>query len=287
MQTGGASFTGLLDDVPGAGIAFGLRRLNSAYTGSLIRIVRASDNAEQDIGYSGEDLDEAAVNSFCSGTTCYIGKCYDQSGNGYDALGNGYPTQTNLPIIYTGGAIVELNGKPAMQITHPRTLKFTISAATLDEFLTPGAGAAKAGTWHMIGQQGSASSTPYKIILQDEETGGDQYLWLIEAGGAERIEFVSFAGALGATFTDDAQLSMIWQVNGNDMLMYENGSNTGSQSVGGTAPAITNTGVIFDIGGLSFSTRNIEGYIQEVALWPTVKTISTIFNNADTYYSIP
>lgn len=278
-----SSFTGLLDEVPNAGIAFGVRRMNSAYTGPLIRIVRASDSGETDIGAIGEGLDVASISSYCSGTTCYVGKAYDQSGNGYDAIGNGYPTQTNLPIIYIGGAVVTLNGKPAMQITHPRTFQFTISAASLNDFVTTGT---KETTAHMVGLQGSGSSSPYKIIMEDEETVGDEYVWFYESGGSERIDFVSYSSAMGGTFTDDTQICMNWQVDGNPLTAYENGSSIGSGTVGASTSS-SNTGVIFNIGGLGFSSRNIEGYIQEVIIWPTAESISTIFTNCDTYYSIP
>ena len=45
----------LIDDVGvDAVVAFGLRKLRAAYTGDAIRVRRASDNAEQDIGFSGE-----------------------------------------------------------------------------------------------------------------------------------------------------------------------------------------------------------------------------------------
>jgi hypothetical protein len=55
------SFTGLLDDYPNAAAAYSLRLLRTAYTGDAIRVRRASDNTEQDIGFVNE-LDTAALN---------------------------------------------------------------------------------------------------------------------------------------------------------------------------------------------------------------------------------
>ncbi len=48
------SFVGLLDDYPSAAAAYSVRKLRSAYTGSAIRVRRASDNAEQNIGFQAD-----------------------------------------------------------------------------------------------------------------------------------------------------------------------------------------------------------------------------------------
>ena len=284
MQTT-ATFTGLLDDVPGAAFAIGTRKLDKDYTGQCIRIVRASDSGEQDIGFSGQDIDEAAINSFCSGTTCYVGKAYDQSGNSRDALGNGYPTQTNLPIIYESGAIYKINGKAAFKITHPRTFQFTLSGTNLADLATPGSGGAKQVTTHMVGLQGSASSTPYKIII--DPGSGSSVLWFYENSGSERIEFFSYASAMGATWTDDVQKHWVWQVNGNPLDIYQNGTDIGGGTVGGTATDGTSGGTTWNIGGLSFSSRDMEGGIQEIAIWKTVQSVSTLYSNSNGYYSFP
>ena len=56
----------LLDTYPSAYYAWSVaRRLNTSYTGALIRIRRSSDNAETDIGYNGSnELDTSAITSF-------------------------------------------------------------------------------------------------------------------------------------------------------------------------------------------------------------------------------
>ena len=92
-----SGFTGLLDDYPGAAAAYSLRLLDSTYTGSAIRVRRASDNAEQDIGFDNNELDTTALATFCAGTNGFVKTWYDQSGNA------NYATQTttgNQPKIY-------------------------------------------------------------------------------------------------------------------------------------------------------------------------------------------
>ena len=104
--------TGLLVDYPGAAAAYSLRLLDTDYTGSAIRVRRASDNAEQNIGFDGNgDLDTTALATFCSGTDGFVKVWYDQAGAN-DAT---QTTTTNQPKIYDSATgVVTENGKPAI-----------------------------------------------------------------------------------------------------------------------------------------------------------------------------
>ena len=105
---------GPLDVVPGAAFAISAaRRLRADYTGDLIRVRRASDSAEQDIGFDGDGLlDTSALATFCAGTDGFVVRWYDQSGNGNDAV---QATTANQPKVYDSVTGVELeNGKPAL-----------------------------------------------------------------------------------------------------------------------------------------------------------------------------
>ncbi len=103
----------LLDEVPGAKAAFSVRQLSSTYTGSAVEVRRASDNATQNIGFYGGEIDLAALTSFCNGTNCFVKTWYDQSGNGNNAT---QTTAANQPKIWDSstGVVLE-NGKPAIQ----------------------------------------------------------------------------------------------------------------------------------------------------------------------------
>jgi hypothetical protein len=105
------SFTGLLDDYPNAAAAYSLRLLRTAYTGDAIRVRRASDNTEQDIGFVSNELDTSALTTFCSGTNGFVKTWYDQSGNGNDAS---QTTSANQPQIVSSGSVLNVNGKPSL-----------------------------------------------------------------------------------------------------------------------------------------------------------------------------
>lgn len=81
---GAAPFVGAYDAIPNlVHIYEPARRTLSAYTGSLLRLRRSSDNAESDFGYveaTGE-LDTAAIATWLSAATGYIKTIYDQKGS--------------------------------------------------------------------------------------------------------------------------------------------------------------------------------------------------------------
>jgi len=76
-----------LDGFTQAAGAYSFRKLRRVYAGPAIRLRRASDNAEADIGFlgftgfTGAPWDEAAAVAHCAATTCSLVGWYDQSGN--------------------------------------------------------------------------------------------------------------------------------------------------------------------------------------------------------------
>lgn len=91
-------------------IAYDLRKISSTAT-NCIRVRRLSDNNELDIGFNGDDLDELALTTFCSGTDGLVTTFYDQSGNSLDSI---MATASNQPRIVLNGVIDSVNGKPAI-----------------------------------------------------------------------------------------------------------------------------------------------------------------------------
>ena len=96
----------------GVAAAYSLRQLSTTYTGDAIRVRRASDNTEQDIGFVGGELDTASLTTFCSATDGFVTTWYDQSGNGYDVT---QATAANQPQIVSSGSVILENSKPCIQ----------------------------------------------------------------------------------------------------------------------------------------------------------------------------
>jgi hypothetical protein len=102
----------LLDLYPNAASAYSLRKLRTAYTGSAIRVRRSSDNAEQDIGFMGINLDTTALTTFCGVGNGLVTTWYDQSGNFRNATQS---SATFQPQIVSSGNVILKNGTPSIQ----------------------------------------------------------------------------------------------------------------------------------------------------------------------------
>lgn len=99
-------FVGAYDAIPNIVAAYGMRRLRSAYTGSILRIRESGGNTELDIGaLANGDLDTAAAMAHIGGGSGYIVKWYDQSDNAYDAS---QTTAASQPLYVASGQ----NGRP-------------------------------------------------------------------------------------------------------------------------------------------------------------------------------
>jgi len=107
------SVSKLLDSYSGAAAAYSLRKLNSSYTGSAIRVRRSSDNTELNIGFDSDgNLDTYALSSFVGTGNGFVTTWYDQSGNGREAT---QTTAGNQPQIVSNGVVNTFNSKPCVK----------------------------------------------------------------------------------------------------------------------------------------------------------------------------
>ncbi len=122
-----AGFVGAYDAIPSIAAAYSSRRLRTAYTGSLLRIRRSSDNTESDIdALANGDLDTAAVATFIAAGSGYIVTWYDQSGNGYDAT---QTTAASQPLYVASGQ----NGRPVLRWDGSNDFLMTATTVSLTD----------------------------------------------------------------------------------------------------------------------------------------------------------
>jgi|DEB0MinimDraft_6_1074348.scaffolds.fasta_scaffold19752_1 hypothetical protein len=120
---GPSLFSGLLDDYSGAAAAYSLRLLRSGYSGNAIKVRRASDNTEQDIGFVDNELDTSSLESFCSGTDGFVTTWYDQSGSNNAAQ----TTASKQAKIVSSGSTITQNGKPTLEFDSSSSQDFDVS----------------------------------------------------------------------------------------------------------------------------------------------------------------
>ena len=94
-------------------LALSTRRINSGYTGPLIRLRTSKDNSEQDFGSGlgmGETVDYSAIDTFLNGGTAHVVKWYDQSGAGRDLQQATSSRQPTFDAGATTGRAVKFSG---------------------------------------------------------------------------------------------------------------------------------------------------------------------------------
>jgi hypothetical protein len=130
-QIGPLQYIGLLDEYPNSAVAYSLRRLRAGYSGSAIKVRRASDNALQDISFINNELDTATLESFCSGTDGFVHTWYDQSGNGYDVT---QAVASRQPKIVNTGSTITDGTKPSVQFDGGQGLNTTANVSGASDY---------------------------------------------------------------------------------------------------------------------------------------------------------
>jgi hypothetical protein len=269
--------TPLLDTYTGAAAAYSLRKLRSAYSGSAIRVRRASDNTEQDIGFNvfGE-LDTVSLASFCSGTNGFVKTWYDQSGSANNAT---QTTTSLMPKIYDGTTGVVLDpdtNKPAlnadgndfMQNTAftPTFTNFTVAAVTQD---VVDATNTQRGLWSVL--DGTNLGTLNIVNNYITSTGGDD---------RTRINGIN----ADYTHTVGSTVLKFQEFDGSDLTLYEDGTQQATANVG----AFTATPQTLTIMTGYATNYRLDGYLSEFIIYNSDQSAnrSNIEDNINTFYSI-
>ena len=270
-----------------ATVAFSLRKLRSGQA-RAIRVRRSSDNAQQDIGFIGNELDTTSLLSFCGAGNGFVTTWYDQSGNGYNAT---QPTQANQPQIVSSGVVITENGKPAIQFNGAASLESYTSATGTGTY-------SGAMTIFFAGRRSTASGGVYFCERRR------MTLDLI----SNLIKTFSFAGTLSITYitSDGANISSnqwislaTYDLTSNFFLsvqkhtpgimdtLFINGVAATVLGNPGVASSITgNNG--FRVGGRSDINSNWNGLISELLVYNTDQTANraAIESNINTHYTI-
>jgi hypothetical protein len=259
----------LLDDYPGAAAAYSLRKLDKDYTGDAVRVRRASDNTEQDIGFdSNGDLDTSALATFCSGTNGFVKTWYDQSGNSNDAT---QTTTTNQPKIYDSSTgVVTENGKPA--VTYTSGTGVMLQSANFASALS------QPTTWFAVG---ASNNTGGEFMFSGGNASSDS-----QAFGTRTTTFQINAGIQINTTTSMDANQHVWSIvfNGASSNAWQDGSQVVTNQNAGSNGITRMT--IFN---LAFSpTLPWEKTIQEIILYGSNETSNQagIETNINDYYSI-
>ncbi len=254
----------LLDEYTGATVAFSLRLLNPDYTGNAVRVRRASDNTESEIGFLDGVLDTSTLESFCSGTDGFVTRWYDQSGNGRDVR---MTTASKQPQIVTSGSVILENGKPCMFFDQTKSHELL--------FITSFTIGVNGSFFLVLNVNINAS---YGGLMNSPAAYG--YMFHTTSGGYGYFT-TGYNGVITPVVKDTQRLISMLH-NSTTLVGYEN-------SVAKTTRGITNNGTPTPTGIFTnWAGRSFHGLAQELVLYPTYATSERagIENNINNFYNV-
>lgn len=267
----------LFDTYAGA-VGYSLRQLKTGVT-NCIRVRRSSDNTEQDIGFSGGDLDTTTLASFCSGTSGYVVTWYDQSGNGYDITQSSSSLQ---PRIVSSGTIDTKGGLPAVYFASDELERSALSlfdsgnAYSFYSVSAAGSGSTVGAifTTNPTGVPSSsrlahfcdARTTPNRNLIIQNTTPTDYFANLSAARNNTNQRYLS-----------------CFVTSGKAMSAFDNGATGGTATYTGS---YYNNG--FMVGRQQSSTLYLTGYIQEILIYSsdTSSNRTSIEGDITSYYGL-
>jgi hypothetical protein len=274
----------LLNSYPNAAVAYSLRLLNTAYTGSAIRVRRSSDNTEQNIGFVGENLDTAALSSFCGSGNGFVTTWYDQSGNARNAT---QTTAANQPQIVSNGTVLTEGSKP--------TLRFDVSN---DYFEFARIQLTQISTFTSVKR---TSTSTYQGILKVADTSVNNSAYFLEVNSEMSVGPLHAAAypnntarAKGGSVNNNVYrlISSFWDGLGTvGNSFYSIYDNAVQQTLSNTVN-IASTGASRSLIGANYFGSQIVsfwgGTIQEVVIYNSNQSSNRtgIESNINTYYGI-
>jgi len=252
-------------------LAYSLRKVVSGYSGYAIRVRRSSDNSEQDIGFSGDDLDSSALTTFVgAGNDGFIEKWYNQTGDGNDAFNTTVATQ---PTIVTSGSVLTSGGKPSIyfnqKVLQITTMTFNRSYDG-DETLMAVFNTSSSNNQHIIGTGSTGSGSTGASYFNGY---GDKF-GLISGEMFRLTSSSAFGGSSNQFKLTDATVAL----NNTNLGLYTRASHANTLSVdsGAGSTATSTSAVAWNTGyttasigasGNQYNSAPFTGYISEILQW--------------------
>lgn len=224
----------------GAEAIYATVRVND-WEGNCLRVQRASDLAEQDIGFGADNfIDMAAANSFRGASTLAVVRWYDQSGNARDIVDT-----TTLPrlrfenIMGTKQPITMIassGNAGAGRLTIPTSVSVSRQNYTMIAIQAPGGGVAN--SWGHFGMGTNATNSENVHVLYDNTSGSAavQYTFDGAFNNNSRLNFSIPVGRPSLTMLWSNATNKLFRLNGREVSRTASTATTLSGGFIGRAP---------------------------------------------------
>jgi hypothetical protein len=251
----------LLDTYTGAAAAYSVRKLDKDYTGYCMKVRRASDDAEADIGFaSNGDVDSSAIATHCGASNGFVSVWYDMSGNANNATQN---TSGNQPQIYNGTAVITENGKPAVDFRSLQNL--TLSSTNLI-------------TAFGVGRADTDNSNSENYFMSGTVLWG--YNKTFSADDSMGIQLGSDRVSVGTATDNNQKLGYVNNQSGTQYVAQDGGTASSGSVASGAVTMIGNR--------LPRTYYTLNGTVQEIVIWTSDESSNRtgIETDINTYFSI-
>jgi len=229
-------------NLPGAPYAaYSTRKIVAAYAGNAVQVTRKSDSTTLNVGFVGTDFDVASFNTFVAGTTAFVSRWYDQSGNTRDLL----PVAT-ATVGLNEPQLIVLNGKAYLCFLSQDTV---VNGAKI---LSPAVDFPATGSLTVVLGGVSLTNDNQSIPQCSFRASGGYFLDLNGTGngglGASPGQVFYFSG--GTAYGPNAGVNMLSgqhnigvTVSGTTLTFYDNGvSGTVVNGIASSTPSAPATG---------------------------------------------
>ena len=280
----------LLDLYPNAAVAYSLRKLRTAYTGSAVRVRASTSGAEGDVsfdvnstisasstvtitavGTSGLSIGQQVTfstfwNAGGSNQNVFVTTWYDQSGNANNAT---MTTQANQPQIVSSGSVILTNGKPSVNFDGTNdslNLSSSFSFANTGSLIS------------FVGKRAASGDRLYSLA-------GTNYNFALWSDNKYYLQSRS-NGYQTSTNTDTStnQLLLSGVNNGTNQIIYKNNSAVTSSFVALLLPSNINNIGNYANNGSAYTKSNL----QEIIFYNSQNSsnLNGINTNINTHYAI-
>ncbi len=257
-------------------LALSTRRINSGYTGPLIRLRRSTDSTEQDFGSGlgmGETIDYSAIDTFLSGGTAHVVKWYDQSGQGRDLQQQTASRQPTFDAGATTGRAVNFSGLSDCHLSSV--------AQVSGGFFSSGPAVS---IHHATDNNDNSFATNMAISEEPHDNGGLDYFRTNRYGTVNRFIWMGVQFPLSPPTTSGNEYNY-YHHDGSNLRMDINGSEIGSTS---NTTTFNSDGDSFNLGA-DATNHEWDGYTYELIIFDSSQSTANsdaIRDDMNSQYSL-